>query len=58
MAWSTTVKGRNLKVIKLSPEEMANKYGAPNLGREAAEAEMESVNEDRMMKLPDEEGWE
>lgn len=47
MAWDTRSRGRNLKVIKLSPEEMAATYGAPLTGRAKVEAESEAMNLER-----------
>lgn len=58
MAWKSQVRGRNLKVTKLSAEEMERLYGAPNTGRAAVEAEMESINEERMMGKSNLEEWE
>lgn len=44
---NSTVRGRNLTKITLSPEEMARLYGAPTTGKAKVEAEMASLNADR-----------
>lgn len=53
MKWKTTVRGRNLVKRQMTPEER-KKYGPPLTGRDAAVAEMQAINEERMLRL----GWE
>jgi len=51
--WNTTIKGGKLTKRQMTDEER-KLYGLPLVGKAKIEAEMTSINDDRMMKF----SWE